>query len=78
MGAVAHKLSKFFVQNEPLRHVSKGLQLSKFSEILNSNAKPDKLSNHLLKITFQRLNSVRKSFLNCLKLNKHRILKIEV
>ena len=26
----------------------KGLQLSKFTEILNSNAKPDKYSNHSL------------------------------
>ena len=40
--------SKFFLQNVPLRGVLKGLQLSKFSEILNGNVKVDKYSNHSL------------------------------
>ena len=50
-----HKLSllkQIFLQNVPLRGVLKGLQLSKFSEILNSDEKPEKFSNHLFEITF--------------------------
>jgi hypothetical protein len=46
-----------------LRGVFKGLN-SPFSEILNKNTKPDKVSVHQLKITFEPLNFVRKAFLS--------------
>ena len=45
-------LSQFFLQNVVLRAVLKGLRLSKFSQILNSPAKPDRFSNHWLSKLF--------------------------
>ena len=62
-------LSKFFFQNVRLPRRFKRFRVEKFSEVLNSNTKPDQFSNHLLKITFYILNSVRKPLLNCLQLN---------
>ena len=42
--------------------VLKGLDLTKFLEILHSNKTPNKFSNHQLKIAFKHPNFVRKPF----------------
>ena len=42
--------------------VLKGLDSTKFLEILHSNSKPNKFSNRQLKIAFKRPNFVRELF----------------
>ena len=42
--------------------VLKGLDSTKFFEILHSNKTPNKFSNHQLKIAFKHLNFVREPF----------------
>ena len=42
--------------------VLKGLDSTKFLEILHSNKTPDKFSNHQLKIAFKHPNFVRELF----------------
>ena len=47
--------------------VLNGLDSSKFSEILYSNATPNKFSIYQVKITFKHLSFVRKAYLYCRK-----------
>ena len=49
-------------KNIDSQDVLKGLDLTKFLEILHSNKTPNKFSNHQLKIAFKHPNFVREPF----------------
>ena len=50
------------MENINSQDVLKGLDSTKFLEILHSNKTPNKFSNHQLKIAFKHLNFVREAF----------------
>ena len=52
----------FFLKNIYLQDILKGLDSTKFLEILHSNKTPNKFSNHHLKIAFQNPSFVREPF----------------
>ena len=57
------KLKSIFIwKNINSQDVLKGLDSTKFLEILHSNKTPNKFSNHQLKIAFKHPNFVRKPF----------------
>ena len=51
-----------YLENMNSQDVVKGLDSTKFLEILHSNKKPNKFSNRQLKIAFKRPNFVRELF----------------
>ena len=51
-----------YLENMNSQDVLKGLEWTKFLEILHSNKKPNKFSNRQLKIAFKRPNFVRELF----------------
>ena len=51
-----------FWKNINSQDVLKGLDSNKFLEILHSNKRPNKFSNHQLKIAFKHPNFVREPF----------------
>ena len=51
-----------YLENMNSQDVLKGLDSTKFLEILHSNKKPNKFSNRQLKIAFKRPNFVRELF----------------
>ena len=57
-----------YSKNINSQDVLKGLDSTKFLEILHSNKTPNKFSNHQLKIGFKHPNFVREPFKICLKL----------
>ena len=56
------KIRTFLKKIDSYLDVLKGLDSTKFLEILHSNKTPNKFSNHQLKIAFKHLNFVRKPF----------------
>ena len=58
-----NKLKSILIwKNINSQDVLKGLDSTKFLEILHSNKTPNKFSNHQLKIAFKHPNFVRKPF----------------
>ena len=51
-----------YLENMNSQDVLKGLDSTKFLELLHSNKKPNKFSNRQLKIAFKRPNFVRELF----------------
>ena len=51
-----------YLENINSQDVLKGLDSTKFLEILHSNKTPNKFSNHQLKIAFKHTHFVRKPF----------------
>ena len=62
------KIDSYLKKNINSQDVLKGLDSTKFLEILHSNKTPNKFSNHQLKIAFKHPNFVREPFQICLKI----------